>query len=165
MAGQTIANQVIVKVGADGYVDFANSSAGSTDLIVDIDGYFRSGAGSFFTPITPTRAWDLESVGVGTTDVPIGYDAGSSDLWGLRGGSIAANLTVANPSDGGYLSAYPDDEATPPTISALDFPANETVTNAATVTLGSQNYGIDLHLAESGVARLIVDVFGYYSTT
>ncbi len=165
MAGQTIANQVIVKVGADGYVDFANSSAGSTDLIVDIDGYFRSGAGSFFTPITPTRAWDLESVGVGTTDVPIGYDAGSSDLWGLRGGSIAANLTVANPSDGGYLSAYPDDEATPPTISAIDFPANETVTNAATVTLGSQNYGIDLHLAESGVARLIVDVFGYYSTT
>lgn len=165
MAGQTIANQVIVKVGADGYVDFANTSAGSTDLIVDIDGYFRSGSGSFFTPITPTRAWDVETVGIGTTDVPIGYDAGSSDLWGLRGGSIAANLTVADPSDGGYLSAYPDDATTTPTISALDFPANQTVTNAATVTLGSQNYGIDLHLAESGVARLIVDVFGYYSTT
>ncbi len=51
-------NEAIVKVGADGYVDFTNTSAGSVDLIVDMSGYFTSGSGMAFVPIAPTRVLD-----------------------------------------------------------------------------------------------------------
>jgi hypothetical protein len=37
--GQTIANLVVVPVGADGKVDFYND-AGSVNLVADLDGYY-----------------------------------------------------------------------------------------------------------------------------
>jgi hypothetical protein len=39
-AKETIPNQVIVPVGADGRIDFFNS-AGSTQVIADLAGYFQ----------------------------------------------------------------------------------------------------------------------------
>ncbi|MBP0454929.1 N-acetylmuramoyl-L-alanine amidase [Kitasatospora sp. RG8] len=38
--GRTVANLVTVPVGADGKVEFANRSGGSTQVIVDLLGYF-----------------------------------------------------------------------------------------------------------------------------
>lgn len=41
VAGQNVANQVIVPIGADGRVVLMNSSAGATDLLADVAGYIR----------------------------------------------------------------------------------------------------------------------------
>jgi hypothetical protein len=38
-AGQTVANSVIVAVGAGGLVDFSNTSAGSVQIITDVSGW------------------------------------------------------------------------------------------------------------------------------
>jgi hypothetical protein len=40
--GRTIANQVIVPIGADGRVVLLNQSGGTTDLLADVAGYFTS---------------------------------------------------------------------------------------------------------------------------
>ena len=61
-AGQNIPNLVVVPVGADGKVEFANTSSGSTDLIADVFGYFSTGqdlslsALSFATPTVDATA-------------------------------------------------------------------------------------------------------------
>jgi hypothetical protein len=50
-----VPNEVVVQVGSDGYVDFANNSNGTVQLVVDISGYFINGSGAKFVPITPER--------------------------------------------------------------------------------------------------------------
>src|SRR5690606_35582880 len=54
LAGQTIANMAIAKIGADGKVCFYNSAA--TELVVDLTGFLPPGAG--YEPITPLRVID-----------------------------------------------------------------------------------------------------------
>ncbi len=41
VANRTVANQVILPIGADGRVILLNQSAGTTDLLADVAGYFR----------------------------------------------------------------------------------------------------------------------------
>lgn len=48
---QTIQSQVIAEVGADGKVSLANISAGSTDVIVDVQGWFPSPPNDGASPI------------------------------------------------------------------------------------------------------------------
>ena len=54
VSGQTVPNAVIAPVSASGEVCFY--ARGTTDLIVDINGYFPTGAG--FTPMSPVRLFD-----------------------------------------------------------------------------------------------------------
>ena len=42
VAGRTVPNLVVVPVGADGTVSLDNVSAGSTQLLADVFGYFRA---------------------------------------------------------------------------------------------------------------------------
>lgn len=58
--GQTVANEAVVRVGADGSVKFENNSPGPVDLIVDFTGSFTSDptAGLAYIPLNPTRVLD-----------------------------------------------------------------------------------------------------------
>ena len=42
VAGRTVPNLVVVPVGADGTVSLDNVSAGSTQLLADVYGYFKA---------------------------------------------------------------------------------------------------------------------------
>ena len=63
--GQTIANQVTVKVGASGKVSIFNNG-GHVDVIADVTGYYSSATGDGFTSLTPARILDSRP-GVGNT--------------------------------------------------------------------------------------------------
>ena len=54
---QTIGNLVIVKVGSGGDVDLTNSSGGTIQLLVDVEGWFASGTAAVggLTPLNPAR--------------------------------------------------------------------------------------------------------------
>jgi hypothetical protein len=54
VSGQTVPNAVIAPVSASGEVCFY--ARGTTDLIVDLNGYFPTGAG--FAPMSPVRLFD-----------------------------------------------------------------------------------------------------------
>lgn len=161
--GQVIQNEAIVKVGADGYVDFTNGSGGSVDLIVDLTGYFTDGTGMGFVPINPTRVLDTRqtsATGVSSDQIAdVSLNGAPSFTLGAPE-AVAANVTVTGPAAGGYVTVYPG--STPrPSTSVLNFTPGQTIANATTV--GANNAQISLYNGSGGSANLIMDVFGFYN--
>ena len=167
VAGQTVPNLVLVKVAADGTIDLANAN-GSTDVIVDIVGYFTvdpSAAG--FVATVPHRLID--------TRADPAYHVGAETRFGDRtdprtvtvtGGvvptdatAIVANVTVVDPTDASHLDVWPTGTAHP-NVSNLNYVAGQTVPNLVTVKIGT-NGAIDL-LNQNGSVDVIIDIVGYY---
>src|SRR5688572_30343753 len=107
VAGETIPNLVLAKLGASGRVCVYTSVA--TDVIVDVSGYFPSGSG--YTPIdNPSRIHDTRRsvppqrlAACVVLQLPVGVVALSlHDAL-----PISLNFTVANPVGVGYLTVYP----------------------------------------------------------
>lgn len=160
-AGQTVPNTVIVKVGADGYVDLANISAGSTNLVADVEGYYSLGGNSGYITITPVRVLDTRSGNAtippgGTARVYLGTDTQSAS-------AVALNVTVANAKAGGYVTAYPDGAAMPK-ASNVNFAAGQIIQNEAIVKTGANRY-VDFTNTSAGSIDLIVDLTGYFTNT
>jgi hypothetical protein len=180
-AKQTVANEVVVEIGADGYVDFKNSSPGTVDLVVDYNGDFEtSSAGLAFTPIAPTRYLDTrKDFGDFTAADPLLADgalpafdsvalsiAGAANIAGVPANAVAAamNITVTDPTAGGYVTAYPSEQTQLPTASTLNYSPGQTIANAASILMNaSGGGGINLYNGSGGSVQLVVDVFGYYS--
>jgi PKD repeat protein len=181
--GQTVANEVMVQAGADGYVDFTNNSPAGVDLIVDLLGSFstaqdlNAGKDTAFVPLAPTRVLDtrkgfgtLEINGATTEPAIPAFTAGalpmakepSSPVPG-QAVAVAANVTVAQPTAGGYLTVWDPDHPKPVT-STLNFTAGQTLANAATVQLGAVGGDgtVMVYNGSGGSTPLVVDVFGYY---
>jgi IPT/TIG domain len=158
-AGATIPNLVTVQVGSDGSVKFRNGSPGSTQVIVDIAGYYLAPSSvpapaiSAVSPVTgPSTGGVLVTIwGTNFTDVAaVTFDGtpGSgltvvspSQLTvvspGHRAGTV--DVTVATPggtatSTGGF-SYF----AVPPTISGLS-PVTGPSTGGVLVTIWGTNF-------------------------
>ncbi len=118
--------------------------------------------GATLQPLAPTRVVDTRSnLGAtrlqpvlarriqltGTAGIPVGAQA------------ISANFTIAGAADGGYLTVW---NCSPerPVVSTLNFAANETVPNGASVPL-DVNGG--LCVFSPVAADLLIDVNGYYA--
>ncbi|MET9888021.1 PKD domain-containing protein [Streptomyces sp. NPDC006430] len=166
-AGQTVSNQVIVPVGADGSVYLINGGWGSVDLIADVTGYFTASTAGGYTTLDPFRAVDTrEGTGTAKGQVP-GYGTFGVDIAG-RGGvpkgatAVALNLTVTNPRAAGHLTAYPGGQAAP-TTSSVNFTAGQTVANSVIVPIGPDGK-ITIRNGSWDRADVVADVVGYYST-
>jgi len=165
-AGQTVANMAVVPVGADGTIELYNGSGGTAALVADVSGYFITVNAQGYTAASPARLLDTRN---GTGGYPYAtVRAGTparlqiAGVDGIPAGvtAVALNLTVAGPSAGGYVAAYPDGQDQP-TVSNVNFTGGQTVANAAIVPVGADG-SIDLAIA-GGPARLIADVYGYFS--
>lgn len=178
VAGQTSASRVIVQVGpgSSGIVDLHNESSGSTDIVVDANGYFSNSGGdprtgSLFVPVTPTRITDTrpgsaqanagKTLGAaGNLSVPVVGQAG------VPVGALAAavNVTAVNGTAPSYFSVLqaPQLVGVPPT-SDLNFVPGEVRANADLATLGQgANAGtLDVYNAH-GSADAVVDLTGYF---
>ncbi|WP_280688621.1 MULTISPECIES: hypothetical protein [unclassified Kitasatospora] len=165
-AGDTVPNLVTVPV-LNGKVDLQNASS-SVDLIADVTGYFTdSGAGSAFTPITPTRFMDTR-YGIGAPQAPVGSGGVATlQVAGVNGvpatgvTAVVMNVTAVYPSSAGHVTVYPDGQPLPD-VSNLNFTAGQIVPNLVTVPV--VNGAVDLR-NNSGSVDLIADVTGYYSAT
>ncbi|MER5265580.1 PKD domain-containing protein [Actinosynnema sp. NPDC002837] len=162
-AGQTATNSVIVPIGADGHVTFHPNA--TTDLVVDVVGYFSSGGRSFLLPLSPRRAVDTRT-GVGgrtgalpgrsTTEYTFDHNAPS---FNFVPSAVMFNAKVVNPQRGGYLTAYfPGAIPTPPDAATLNFTSGA-VTNNLAVTEHSRTA---FHNGSDGTVDLVVDVTGYF---
>ncbi len=167
VAGQTVANQVIVPVGEDGSVHLINGGWESVDLLADVTGYFTASTASGYTTLDPVRAVDTrEGLGTAKGQVP-GYGTFGVDIAG-RGGvpkgatAVALNLTATNPRAAGHLTAYPGGQAAPST-SSLNFTAGQTVANSVIVPIGPDGK-ITIRNGSWDRADVVADVVGYYST-
>jgi hypothetical protein len=161
--GDTVANQVITPVGADGNISFYNSQ-GDTDVVVDVVGYFTDGTStpsdaSRFYPLDPVRLLDTRS-DAGTLG-PGSYLA--EQFAGIEGISssadaVIANLTSVNATEPSFFSLLSEQVA--PETSDVNFGVEQTVPNLTIGALNSDG-GFDIFNA-AGTADAIVDVFGYF---
>ena len=173
-AGQTVANAAIVPVSAGGYIDIA-LAAGSTRMVVDVDGYFSANtteAVSAFEPTTPYRYLDTRTITNGTLKagyyyyLPLG-----DDYWGNVDSTVTGvvtNTTVTQPTAAsGDLDVFPDNTSggslVIPTVSSLNFTKNATVPNLVFGTPGTDG-NVDFLNKSTGNLQLIVDIFGFFQS-
>ncbi|MFB6613601.1 PKD domain-containing protein [Streptomyces sp. NPDC085524] len=165
-AGQSVPNLAIVPVGEDGYVELANGSAGSVDLIADVAGYFTRSVASGYTALDPVRLVDTrygqgtakgQVAGQGTFGIQV---AGQGGLPANGVKAVALNVTVTDPKQSGHLTVFPSGQQAP-LASNLNFTAGQTVANSVIVPVG-QDGRISIRNGSWNPADVIVDVTGYY---
>jgi uncharacterized repeat protein (TIGR03803 family) len=168
--GRIKANAAIVPAGASGAVSVYATD--TTDVILDIDGYFAtpSSETSQFYPLTPCRLVDTRGAQgnlggprlqaqtprsfplLQSTCVPSGLDIKAYSL----------NFTVVpNPSGQqlGYLTVWPTGESQP-TVSTLNNPTATVVANAAIVPAGT-NGAVEVYAYST--TDLLIDIDGYFA--
>jgi hypothetical protein len=168
-----VPNLVVVPVGANGVVDIANSSTGSTQVLADVAGYFTQANTNKYVAINPARILDTrDGVGTGGTVAKIpangsitlnvaGSDGGTIPASGAS--AVALNLTAVNSTANGVITAYPAGESLP-TVSNLNYSVGQTEANLAIVPVGG-NGQVVFHNNSSGSVDLLADANGYYSST
>ncbi|MFE5582304.1 beta strand repeat-containing protein [Kitasatospora sp. NPDC056531] len=173
-AGQTVANSVVVPVGSDGTIQVLNAAGASSDVIVDVVGYYSPAGRSAYLPVTPTRLLDTRD----TTKWQYGPVAPWSYVYMPVSGqpditAFALNATMTNTTSDGHLSVAPDPNTltqyaqntfaplSPPSVSSLNWTAGGTVPNLVQTPTGANNI-IDFWNGAGGTSDLIVDMFGFY---
>lgn len=165
-AGEQLSNFAVVKVGSNGKLDLYNN-AGKTDVVVEVQGYFKAEQGTTgggFVPLAHTRLIDTRS-GMGTATGTIA--AGATRTVTITGslvpaGSSAAmvNLLVPGAANPGWLAVSPTGSTARPVFNfekgstqsgaVLSLPANGQVTFT--------NKGPD-------AINLVVTVEGYFNSS
>jgi len=168
--GRVVANAAIAPAGLNGSVDVYASD--STDVILDINGYFDPDITSTaaFYPDTPCRLLDTRS-GSGFTS-PFGAPSlvfGETRTFPLLSSSCAIASTasayslnttvVPRAEDLDYLSLWPTGQAQP-FVSTLNSSDGRVVANAAIVPAGTDG-GISVFVTDS--TDLIIDINGYFA--
>ncbi len=166
-SGETIPNQVTVKLGTSGAVSIFNAG-GNADVVVDVTGYYDTNTGDGFTSLTPARILDSRpgTGNVGGFTTPWGAGTSRDLQVGGVGGvpsdadAVVLNVTVTGTTAGSFLSIWPQGSVRP-TASSLNWTSGETIPNAVTVKLNAANGKISLYNL-TGNTDVIVDVAGYF---
>jgi hypothetical protein len=121
---------------------------------------------SSYVAVTPSRVLDTRlGIGAPQASVPA-YGTVAVQVTGVTGvpssgvSAVVINVTVTQPSSGGWISAYPD-QTSQPSVSNLNFSAGETIPNLVIVKVGA-NGKVDLHNGSPGTVQLVADISGYY---
>jgi Regulator of chromosome condensation (RCC1) repeat len=168
VAGQTVPNLVMVKVGANGQVSFKNGSAGTSHLVVDVAGYFTSGSSGAhgeFVSLAPQRIFDTRD------RTPLGklysHEAyqylplGHAGVSATCVSAIVVNVTVTEPESNGFITVYPL-EASLPVVSNLNFVTEQTVPNLVIVKPGLYD-AVEFYNSGPGRTHLLADIAGYFT--
>jgi hypothetical protein len=176
-AGQTTTNRVIVPLSSSGQITAASSE--STDVVVDISGYYTAtgGTGSQFTSEpAPVRICDSRSVTsyspanqctghAITSGGTLNADgSGNVVVTGLAGvpsdaTAVVINLTGISSTLSTFLTVYP--QGTVPNSSDLNPAGRETRANLVVATLSPSGKFVIYN--DTGSINVIVDVLGWYS--
>ena len=162
------ANTVIVPLGADGTVSIFTSNA--THIVVDVAGYVADGtapisSAGLFVAVPTGRAYDSRNPPatalVGNTVRTVGLAGLVAPLPSVPVGAsaISLNLTAADETGPGFLTAYPSGAPRPGT-SSLNFAIGQPVANGAVLKL-SDGGALDL-IANLQIA-VIIDINGYFT--
>ena len=158
-AGATVANVVIVPVGADGAVSLFNQ--GGAHLVADVVGWFTGADAApstdgLFVPLTPRRALDTRITG-DRLDARFRRDL----RLGLGGAAaVVGNLTITDTAAAMYLTAYPGRTSRPFTSNLNADGAGTTRANLALVPLTTGDRASVYVTADTD---LVVDVAGWFT--
>ena len=167
VAGQTVPNLVVVKVGTGGKVSLYNA-VGATHVVADVGGYYGpegAAGGASYTSLSPARVLDTRN----GTGAPVGKlgQGSSMDLQVTGQGGVPAsgvsavvlNVTVTEPTAPSFLTAWPTGVALP-LAANLTYLPGQTVPNLVIVKVGT---GGKVSLYNSaGSTHVVADVAGWY---
>ncbi len=162
----TVPNLVVVPIGSNGVVDFFNGSPGTTQLLVDIDGYYEAGTPTdpgAFVSLTPSRLLDTRNGTGGSAPGSLGTTTFAvAGQGGVPVGATEAllNITAVTPGASGYITAFADG-ATQPDSSNLNFTAGVNRPNLVAAPIGTDGK-VALFNGSAATTQLLADVFGYF---
>ena len=156
--------EATVALGVSGGVAVYNA-AGNVNAVMDVVGYYAGAADtnpeSVYNPQSPTRIVDTRNIAA---------IASGRYLWvdlSLPATAVALNVTVTGPTGAGYVGVWPGAAPQPPSTSALNFAAGQTVANMAITRTASDAYNGDASFSvgnfSAGSVNIIVDVVGFYT--
>ena len=165
--GRVKANAAIVPAGTSGAISAYASD--TTDVILDINGYFTATASSStltFFPLTPCRIADTRGVTapLGGPSIAAGQDRTFPILSSACGVPATArayslNFTAVPHGSLGYISTFPTGSAIPG-VSTLNAAGGQITANAAVVPAGTSGQ-IDVYAVSA--TDLIIDINGYFA--
>ena len=167
VAGQTVANSVLTKVGADGTISIFNNS-GAVQVVIDVVGWFPDNQS--YNGLTPARLADSRNSQTidnrFSNTGPIGQQRTANiDVLNRGGvpasgvGAVALNVTATNPTLPSFLTVWPTGAARP-TASTLNFTAGQTVPNMVIAKVGD-NGQVSIY-NNTGSVDVVVDVLGWF---
>lgn len=154
----SVANLSTVRVGTANQITLYNQ-VGSTDAVVDVVGYYApdnaAAGGDRFVPQIPTRKLDTR---VAPSTALAAGETRSVDL-GVTSDAAMINVTVTNPTEGGYLTVFPDGATTVPLASNVNFVPTQTIANLAVVKLDAGRLKL---YNPAGSVHVVIDLLGTY---
>jgi hypothetical protein len=159
--GRVKANAAIVGAGSSGGGAVSVYASNTTDVVLDIDGYFASANASTlaFYPVAPCRVADSR----GGNFLPAGQESDFpvSGLCNIPSGAMgySLNLTAIPRGPLGFLTVWPVGQSQP-NVSTLNSYSGTVVANAAMVGAGN---GGEVAIYPSNDTDLVIDIDGYYA--
>ncbi len=185
-AGEAVPNVATVTLGTGGAIDVVSSVSG-VDVIVDAAGYDEPAApaGDLYSPLVPSRILDtrcatkpapaycapenipqqnaaIQPVQSGTSAAVSVKVAGIGGVVPAGATAVVLNVTVADPSRHGYLTAWPAG-VSKPVVSNVNFVRSTASGNRVVVAVGAAG-AVSIFIS-NGISQVIVDVDGYFSTS
>lgn len=156
-AGGVVANTAIVEVGSGGQVCFYGVA--TTDLIVDVTGYFGSQSG--YAPLAPFRRVSERGSKRPSSGATRCFQVAGRNSIPESARAVALNLVAAAATGPGYFTAFPKGQKRP-TASNLNYAAGGATANGALVAVGD---GGQICVYVHTATDLIVDVSGYLAAS
>jgi DNA-binding beta-propeller fold protein YncE len=179
-AGTVLANLVEVGVSTAGKIDVFNA-LGTTNVVLDIEGYVASASTSLFTPSSPVRICDTRAAGGGIAPnrcdgnglSPIG--SGQTLTFAVSGNgspvpssavtAVVFNLTAISPTVNTVLTAFAGNMGRP-NASNLNVAAHVNLPNRVIVPVTCISGSCTVSIWNSiGSVNIAVDIDGWFTTT
>ncbi|MHB1786079.1 MAG: protease pro-enzyme activation domain-containing protein [Acidimicrobiales bacterium] len=167
--GQNVPNLVEAVLGSGSAVSVFNHS-GSTDVVIDVEGYVATGGNGsgLFNPLPPARLADTRNPGAsgspgtlgpgGVLDVSVD---GSGGVPATGVSAVVLNVTATGPAQAGYLTAFPSGTSLP-LASNVNYRAGQVVANRVVVPVGSNG---KVSIYSSATTDVVVDVTGWFTAS
>lgn len=158
--GEFVANQAVVPLKGGKMCLY---SLVSTDVVIDVNGFFHDDADSTFTPETPERLLDTRAAGqrrLRAGEERVIRVAGADRAAPGDATGVSLNVTVEQPSGAGFLKVYPCGLPAGTEISTVNYAAGEIRPNSVVVPVDGSGKVCVQSLVATDV---IVDYTGYFS--
>ena len=160
--GDVRPNLVVVPVGADGSIDLKLFN--TSHVVVDVAGYFSitTSSSGLYHVIAPTRIVDSR--------VPLGFGAlGLGATQSIVPGAgitntaraVSENVTMTRTLGGGFVTAFPNDEARPTASNGNATAPGQDRASLALTKVGAAGAGAVSYYS-SGGTDLVVDITGFF---
>lgn len=158
--GDVVANQAVVPLKSGRMCLY---SLVSTDVVIDVNGFFHEGAENSFNPAAPQRLFDSRAPGqrrLRADEERVLKVAGPGLAAPASATSVSLNVTVDQPAAAGFLRVYPCGSKAGAEISTVNYVARESRPNSVVVPTDTVGNICLRSLVDTDV---IVDYTGFFS--